>query len=107
VEAINDHLGADYSEKYRLSACIEYNAEKCAPNTTIHAMSRSDGKHFDRSKGYGGKRFSQAVFGFSKSLLASAKLRQGGSRVDSHLFPLFGITRYPGYRGSSGWYKAY
>jgi hypothetical protein len=48
---------------------------------------------WDTRKGYSGKRFSQAVFGFPKTLLASAKLRQSTNRrVDSHLFPLFGIT---------------
>ena len=33
-----------------------------------------------------------AAFGFKKTNIPSAKLRKGGSRVNSHLFPLFAIT---------------
>jgi hypothetical protein len=94
VEAINDLAGARYSAKYSVSGFIEYNAEQYVPLTSMEEkqQTRSDKKLFDKSKGYGGKRFSQAVFGFKKSLIPSAKLRKGGSRVDRHLFPLFAIT---------------
>ena len=94
VEAINDLVGARYSTKYSVSGFSEYNTEEYAPQTSMDEKQqiRSDKKLFDRSKGYGGKRFSQAVFGFKKSLIPSAKLRKGGARVDNHLFPLFAIT---------------
>jgi hypothetical protein len=80
VEAINDLVGADYSAKYCVSTSIKYNAEEYAPLTSKKdsKQTRSDSKHFDRSKGYGGKRFSQAVFGFKNLLLPCAKLRKGG-----------------------------
>jgi hypothetical protein len=56
-------------------------------------QTRSDNKKFDRGKGYGGcKRFCQAVFGFQKSILPSVNPRKGGSRFNSHRFPLFTIT---------------
>ena len=94
VKAISEFVGADYSAKYSVSSFIEYNTEEYAPSSSMKGKgaSRSDKKYFDKSKGYGGKRFSQAVFGFKKSLIPSAKLRKGGSRVNSHLFPLFAIT---------------
>jgi hypothetical protein len=94
VEVINDLLGADYSAKYCVSSFIKYNAEKYAPATSMKdkGQTRSDSKQFDKSKGYGSNHFCQAVFGFAKSITPSAKLRKGGSRVESHLFPLFAIT---------------
>jgi hypothetical protein len=94
VKAISDLVGADYSAKYSVSSFIEYNTEEYVPSSSMKEtkQTRSDKKHFDRSKGYGGKRFSQAVFGFEKSIIPSAKLRKGGSRVNSPLFPLFAIT---------------
>jgi hypothetical protein len=93
VKAISEFLDADYSTKYTVSGFSEINTEKYAPSSMKgKGASRSDKKLFDKSKGYGGKRFSQAVFGFKKSLIPSAKLRKGGTRVDNHLFPLFAIT---------------
>jgi hypothetical protein len=97
VKAISEFVGADYSAKYSVSSFIEYNTEQYVPLTSRTSMegkgqTRDDKKYFVKSKGYGGKRFSQAVFGFKKSPTPSAKLRKGGSRVNSHLFPLFAIT---------------
>jgi hypothetical protein len=96
VKAISDLVGADYSAKYSVSSFvrIEYNTEEYAPSSSMKGKgaSMSDKKYFDKSKGYSGKRFSQAVFGFKKSIIPSAKLRKGGARVNSHLFPLFAIT---------------
>jgi hypothetical protein len=75
VEAINDLVGARYSTKYSVSGFSEYNTEEYAPQNSMDEKQqiRSDNKLFDRSKGYCGKRFSQAVFGFKKSLIPSAK----------------------------------
>jgi hypothetical protein len=73
VEAINERLGADYSGKFCLSAFIQYNATKFAPLTSKKGskQTRTDSKKFDRSKGYS-KQFSQAVFGFARSIIPSA-----------------------------------
>jgi hypothetical protein len=81
VEAISDLVGADYGAKYSVSSFIEYNAEQYVPSSSFKErtgllISRSDGKKFDKSKGYGGRRFCQAVFGFEKSIIPSAKLRR-------------------------------
>jgi hypothetical protein len=53
VGAINDHLGAHYSEKHRLSRFIKYNGEKYTPQKSQkdQHQTRSDSKKFDRSKG--------------------------------------------------------
>lgn len=99
VKAISEFLDADYSAKYSVSGFIQYNAEKYAPSSSMDEkqQSRSDKKHFDKRKGFCGKRFSQAVFGFEKSLIPSAKLHKGrGQRksgsIGGHLLPLFAIT---------------
>ena len=76
VKAISDLVGPDYSAKYSVSSSIEYNTEQHVPLTSMEEkqQTRSDNTHFDKSKEYGGKRFCQAVFGFEKSIIPSAKL---------------------------------
>jgi hypothetical protein len=62
VKAISEFAGAGYySAKYPVSSSIEYNTEKYAPSSSRKETrnTRSDKKHFDRSKGHGGRRFSQ------------------------------------------------
>jgi hypothetical protein len=79
VEAISDLVDAGYSAKYSVSGFIEYNTEQYVPSSSMKekGATRSDKKHFDVSKGHCGKRFSQAIFGFEKSLIPSAKLHKG------------------------------
>jgi hypothetical protein len=57
VEAISDLVGPDYSAKYSVNSFIEYNTEDYVPSSSMKEtkQARSDKKHFDRSKGYGGK----------------------------------------------------
>ena len=52
VEAINDLVGARYSAKYSVSDFTQYNAEEYAPLTSMDEkqQTRSDNKHFDKSK---------------------------------------------------------
>jgi hypothetical protein len=58
VKAISDLVGADYSAKYSVSGFIEYNAEQYVPSSSMkeRGSTRSDRKHFGRSKGHSGKR---------------------------------------------------
>jgi hypothetical protein len=63
LKAISDLVGARarYSAKYSVSGFIEYNAEQHACHVPLTSMgekqqTRSDKKHFDKSKGYCGKR---------------------------------------------------
>jgi hypothetical protein len=107
VEAINEKLGAHYSEKYRLSRFIKYNGERYTPQTSSKDQhkTRSDNKKFDRSKG-SCKQFCQAVFNFPTSINPSANYhgKGGGKGQQTSSFVVRdhdGKFQFPGKRQGS------